>query len=106
VDGKHPDFVFNIDETGTSEWEDAKKKIAVSTELDGQLIHYDVRREIRHQSPEVCISASGDHLVPLAIDTEKKTQEAFLIGVRRGKEVNLVIRKILLYERINLFFNT
>jgi hypothetical protein len=104
VNGKHPDFVFNIDETGTSEWEDSKKKkVVVPTEPDCQLIHYDARREIRHQSLEVCISASGDHLVPLAIATEKKTQEAFLTGVRRGKEVNLVIQKSS-YLNEELFF--
>jgi hypothetical protein len=36
VSGKNPDFVFNLDETGTSEWEESEKKTVVVPQSTGR----------------------------------------------------------------------
>jgi hypothetical protein len=90
VDGIHPDLFYNLDEVGTSDWEDRKlKSVIVPFTLKGQVVHFDVDRTIRHQSIEVCISAAGDRLLPLFLSSDRSSREVFTTGVRENIDLSL-----------------
>jgi hypothetical protein len=59
VPGRVIQFAFNLSKVGISEWQDwqTRKRIVRST-MTGQMIHDDVKRNLRHLSIMGCISAS------------------------------------------------
>jgi hypothetical protein len=53
--------VFNLDETGISDWEDRKmKKAIIPSAMLGQTIHYEVSRNVKHISVIARLSAAGE----------------------------------------------
>jgi hypothetical protein len=55
------ELIFNLDETGLSDWEERKPKPAlIPTDLEDSHFHYPADRAIRHQTLLCCVSAAGD----------------------------------------------
>jgi hypothetical protein len=66
------ELVFNIDESGLSDWEEGKRKdVIVSTELELGDLHYGLDCAIRHQTLVCLISASGDVDCPFVISNDR-----------------------------------
>jgi hypothetical protein len=56
--------VFNLDEVGISDWEDAKmKKVLALAAIFGQMIHHGVSRNVKHMSVIACLSPAGESLL-------------------------------------------
>jgi hypothetical protein len=87
------ELVFNIDESGLSDWEERKRKdVIVSTELEPGDLHYGVDRAIRHQTLVCLISASGDAYCPLVISNDRRVLGIFEKGVRPGIDLRITIQ--------------
>ena len=93
VNLKPGELVLNIDETGNSDVE-AKSNftVIVPKDLSGETLHYPFERGVHHQTFEVCISASGEHLIPLAIVSEKRCFDIYNSGIRIGNEINVTYK--------------
>jgi hypothetical protein len=64
------ELIFDLDETGLSDWEERNlKPIPMSAECENRQLHYSVDRRIRHQMLICGISASGDAYCPLLLST-------------------------------------
>jgi hypothetical protein len=65
VNGLPTQFIFNLDETGISEWEDrASKSAIVPKSLSVQNVHHTINRNLKHVSVIACISAARESLTP------------------------------------------
>jgi hypothetical protein len=68
------DLVFNLDETGVSEWEDRKsKKVVVLSAMSSQAIHHRVDRNLKHITVMTCFAARGKHGIPYVITSQNRT---------------------------------
>jgi hypothetical protein len=55
------ELIFNIDESGFSDWEERKSKsMLILIEARRATVHYPVSRKIRHQTLVCCVTAAGD----------------------------------------------
>jgi hypothetical protein len=71
------ELIFNLDETGLSDWEERKPKPAlIPTDLRDSHFHYPADRAIRHQTLLCCVSASGDaySLLLMSSNTSRQLQ--------------------------------
>jgi hypothetical protein len=74
-------LIFNLDETGLSDWEERKAKpVMIPTTIEDSHLHYPVDRGIRHQTLLCCISASGDAYCPLLVCSTPVTLGIFEEG--------------------------
>ena len=71
-------FVFNIDETGINEYQNAKKSVVVHNRSVGNKTHYPVARDTKHTTVVACIAADGTAVQPLVIVTHRTVREALL----------------------------
>ena len=72
-------FVFNMDETGINEYQNAKKKqVVVHNRFVGNKTHYPVARDTKHATVVACIAADGTAVQPLVIVTHRTVREALL----------------------------
>jgi hypothetical protein len=86
------ELIYNLDESGLSDWEDAKPKpVLVPVDLGDSMIHYPVNRQIRHQTLLCCISASGDAYCPLLVSARQSVLQVFEMGVRDGIDLRIKI---------------
>ena len=61
-------MIYNIDETGLSDWEEHKQKtVIVPEEIDTGNLHYPVDRGIKYVTLLVTVSGGGDAYFPLAV---------------------------------------
>jgi hypothetical protein len=82
-------LVFNIDETGCSDWEERKEFDAIiPTSLHAGRVHFAVTPKVKHQTMLVCVSADGDALCPLIATSDRSTLGVF----RDGIEPNVHLR--------------
>jgi hypothetical protein len=65
------ELVFNLDKVTMSEWEDRKeKKVIVSMTMDGQTIHHDASRSVKHISAIAYITAGGESMTPFIVTSQ------------------------------------
>jgi hypothetical protein len=61
IHGKASELVFNLDEVGSTEWEDTKsKKVIVPISVLEEDVSRPVSRKFKHLSLLACVSAAGD----------------------------------------------
>lgn len=71
-------IVYNIDETGLSDWENRKPKIViVPKDLENEDLHYPVNRGIRHITLVVTISKGGESYFPLVVTSDPSLEHIF-----------------------------
>jgi hypothetical protein len=86
------ELIFNVDETGLSDWEERKRKpVLVTSDLATRPLHYPVDRCIRHQTLLCCISASGDAYCPLLLSANRGVLAIFDKGVRENIDLQIKI---------------
>ena len=86
------ELVYNIDETGLSDWEERHTKtVIVPSEIDVENLHYPVDRGNRHITFIVTISGGGDAYFPLAVTSNPELEQIFDLGVRRDVDLFLKI---------------
>jgi hypothetical protein len=68
----HPiELVFNLDKVDISEWEDRKtKNVIVFVLVIGQIIHHKITRNLKHLFVIVCVSATGENLIPYTVTSQ------------------------------------
>lgn len=87
------ELIFNLDETGLSDWEERKaKQVIVPQHAKHTALHYPVDRTIRHHTLLCCVSASGDASTPLLICPRPSATRIFEKGIREHVDVSLEIR--------------
>jgi hypothetical protein len=87
------ELIFNLDETGLSDWEERKSKpVVVPSDATQTPLHYPADRGIRHHILLCCISASGDAYKPLLIAPRPSANRIFEKGVRVGIDLKPEIR--------------
>ena len=83
-------MIYNIDETGLSDWEEHKQKtVIVPEEIDTGNLHYPVDRCIKHVTLLVKVSGGGDAYFPLAVTKEPELEKKFQLGIRRDTDLSL-----------------
>jgi hypothetical protein len=86
------ELIFNLDETGLSDWEERKRKrVLVRADRADYELHYPVDRAIRHQTLLCCISASGDAYCPLVLSANRGILAIFNRGVRENIDLQIRI---------------
>lgn len=87
------ELIFNMDETGLSDWEERRpKRVLVPIHAGDSQLHYPVDRRIRHQTLLCCVSASGDAYCPLLVSAYSQASSVFDCGLRDGIDVKIEIR--------------
>ena len=77
VDGRLSELVFNLDEVGTSSWEDRKPKEAfVDSNIRSTNVYHSVTRKETQMTLLVCVSAAGESLTPMLI-TKHRINDSF-----------------------------
>ena len=111
VEGAFADLVFNLDEVGSSDWEDkAKRQVYVHVDMPDQEIRHPVSRRFGHMTLVACISAGGDALIPMLIVKQAIPEEVYIQGLRPEKDVRLrrrdpaYIDEALFYEYVTSVF--
>jgi hypothetical protein len=89
------ELVFNFGEIGMSEWKDrVEREVIVPATMRGQTIFRGVRRNLKHISLVVCVSAAGEHMTPFLVSsqaTDPVETRLKQTGFRMG--VDLILRK-------------
>ena len=88
IEGRMTELIFNLDEVGSSDWEDRKvKTVLVSSEVESRTVFHSVKRCGKHLSLLACISMAGDCLTPMLITNYKISDEIYEDGLREGEDV-------------------
>lgn len=86
------ELIYNIDETGLSDWEERKSKtVVVPTELAKNKLNYPIDRRNKHVTLVVTISAGGDAYFPMAITSDPTLDQIFDLGIRRDTDLILQV---------------
>lgn len=89
------ELCFNLDEMGSSEYEDAKcLDVIVNATADPDEIEHPVSRAIHHQTLLATVTAAGDHLLPVLVTSTKIEDKMHLLGYRQGQDVCFVQRHV------------
>jgi hypothetical protein len=84
------ELIFNIDESGFSDWEDRKSKsILIPIEARRTTLNYPVSRKIRQQTFVCCVTAVGDAYCALVLSAQPAARAVFQYQVR--EEIDLQI---------------
>ena len=93
VNGVCSELLFNLDEMGSSDWEDRKtKKVIVPNEADPKSIFHKTSRKFKHQTLLSIISAGGDALTPLIITSTNVEKDLNKLGYRSGEDAIFKVR--------------
>jgi hypothetical protein len=88
------ELIFNLDETGLSDWENRKSKpVIVPAAAGDSRFHYPINRSIRHHTLLCCITAAGDSYCPLLIAPNAGARKLFDTGVRDHVDLMIEIRQ-------------
>jgi hypothetical protein len=88
VRGKTAELVFNLDEVGSSDWEDRKsRKVVVPAKVDSDNVFHPVPRRLKHMTILVCVSAGGDTLCPMLIVAQSVPDDLWSNGLRPDEVV-------------------
>jgi hypothetical protein len=87
------ELIYNLDETGLSEWEERRRKnVIASAATIGKTLHYRANRGIRHQTLLCTVSAGGDAYSPLLLSSEPSTLRLFETPIRRNIDLSIEIK--------------
>jgi hypothetical protein len=101
---KVAELVFDLDELGSSDWEDRKvKKIIAPSAVRKEDVHHAVSRRHRHVTLLACVSAAGDALTPLIVTTNAIRDSLWSRGLRQDEDA-MVRRRTPAYVDEELFF--
>jgi hypothetical protein len=104
IDGHFSELVFNLDEVGSSEWEDRKpKKIIAPRSVPADQVFHSVARRYRHVTLLACVSAAGDALTPMIISGPVIRDSLWAMGLRQDEDA-MVRRRNPAYVSEELFF--
>jgi hypothetical protein len=93
VSGKIAELVFNLDEVGSSDWEDRKtRKVLVPASVDSDDVFHPVSRKYKHMTLLVCVSAGGDALCPMLIVANEIPPDMGDRGLRLDEDVMIRTR--------------
>jgi hypothetical protein len=82
------ELMFNIDESGFSDWEERKPNgVLIPARLRESTLYYFVNRSIRHQTLICCISAAGDAHCPLLVSHNRAVRRVFDEGIREEQKM-------------------
>jgi hypothetical protein len=85
-----PGLVYNIDETGCSDWEERKPfEGMIPKSMAKNQIHFPVSMKIPHQTMLICASGSEDALCPLIVTTNPVTLGIFKCAVQEGFDLKI-----------------
>jgi hypothetical protein len=102
--GKYSELVFNLDEVGSSEWEDRKpKKVIVPQGIPADEVYHSVSRRYRHVTLLACVSAAGDALTPMVISGPPIRDSLWTKGLRQDEDA-MVRQRNPAYVSEELFF--
>jgi hypothetical protein len=102
--GKYSELVFNLDEVGSSEWEERKpKKVIAPRSIPADEVYHSVSRKYRHVTLMACVSAAGDALTPMVISGPPIRDSLWALGLRRDEDV-MVRQRNPAYISEELFF--
>jgi hypothetical protein len=88
VTGRTAELVFNLDEVGSSDWEDRKvKKVIVPAAVDSDAVLHPVSRRFRHMTLVVCVSAGGDCLCPMLVLGQAIPEDIWPKGLTPDEDV-------------------
>jgi hypothetical protein len=86
------ELLFNVDESGFSDWEERKPKcVRIPTEARETILHYPASRKIRHQTLVCCAMAAGDAYCPLLESSDPATRAVFEHQIRDGIDLQIEI---------------
>jgi hypothetical protein len=86
------ELLFNIDESGFSDWEERKPQCAlIPTEARETTLHYSASRKIRHQTLVCCVTAAGDAYCPLLVSSDPAPRAVFGHQMREGIDLQIEI---------------
>jgi hypothetical protein len=89
------ELIFDLDETGLSDWEERKTKPVIIPSLAfSSTHHYPIDRAIRHRTLLCCVSASGDTYSPLFIVPHPKAPRIFDRSIKENIDLKLEIRQV------------
>jgi hypothetical protein len=88
------ELLFNLDETGLSDWENRKtKRVLVPAVAEDSRLHYPINRAIRHHTLLCCVTAAGDSYCPLLIAPNAGATKLFDTGIRDHIDLMIEIRQ-------------
>jgi hypothetical protein len=93
VMGKVAELVFNLDEVGSSDWEDRKpRKVLVPKMVSPDDVYHQVSRKYRHLTLLACVSAGGDALTPMVLTSSPIRDAIWSTGLREDEDVMIRFR--------------
>ena len=93
VEGRVAELTFNLDEVGTSEWEDRKpRKVFADINIDSNHLTHPVSRKVSHMTLLTCVSAAGDSLTPLLITKHELRDDFWELGIRPDEDIMVRVR--------------
>lgn len=88
VEGCCSELCFNLDEVGSSDWEERKiRKVLISKSSDPKTVNHAVSRKYKHQTLVALVSSAGDALTPLLIASCNVEEDLNNNGYRIGDDV-------------------
>jgi hypothetical protein len=68
VEGRLAELVFNIDEVGSSDWDDrTPNRVLVFSDMTEETVIHAIPKRFRYVTSVSCISVTGDALCPIVI---------------------------------------
>jgi hypothetical protein len=84
--------MFNIDESGFSDWEERTPKgVLIPTRLRESTLHYLVNRSICHQTLICYTGAAGGAYCPFLVSSNPAVRRGFDQGIREGTDLRIEI---------------
>jgi hypothetical protein len=81
-------LVYNLDETGCSDWEIGKSfEGIIPSSMPAGSIHFPVTRKVKHQTMLVAINAAGEALCPLIVTSDPITKRVFRDGIEEDVDL-------------------
>jgi hypothetical protein len=93
VEGKFAELVFNLDEVGSSDWEDRKpRKVVAPRGVSPKDVNHPVSRKFRHLTLLACVSAGGNALTPMILTSTPIRNSLWATGLRQNIDAMIRFR--------------
>jgi hypothetical protein len=88
------ELLFNLDETGLSEWENRRSKpVLIPTQEQESILHCPVDRSVKHHILLYCVTASGDSYCSMLIAPTASSRKLFDTGVKDHIDLIIEVRQ-------------